>query len=413
VEVKLIGACMDFYNRWLPIVTESFIELYGADLKSDEQGDKPFKNACKAAAFDIMRGWLPAGMTTQLSWTGSLRHLRERLVELRLHPLDEVRSVAFDIYESLASIYPASFKIEEMEEPITEFEAHSYKYRFYQTVAEPLKLEHGLQGSPLRKMDADNDFALSINLAGYGERIRQLLQAYNKQPAEERRNLPKTCNGLADVSLAGIIDFASYRDVQRHRTLQPTGPMPLLAAFNGFSDQYASSLRTVIAVKDARDETDLTTSLDIEHFKLMELFTAVANEQLYAAKHYLMGHNMTSLVSSRYLIDGMMRLAHLQYCLPMGTVVPTEHTTGLADFLYLARLRSGKTVHPTVRHWLRNMFRAYTRTTPSVMNQGRDNLQHELHAAAFHKLDDLDKGDIAINSFSLARGSQTFLKDAK
>ncbi len=78
--------------------------------RNEGEDQKIYDRAINARAFDILRGFLPAGATTQLSWTTNLHHAHDRLLMLFNHPLHEVQNIALTVFERLTEEYKHSFK---------------------------------------------------------------------------------------------------------------------------------------------------------------------------------------------------------------------------------------------------------------------------------------------------------------
>jgi thymidylate synthase ThyX len=82
---------LDFYIESSPAVIEYLREKYP---RKENEEEKMYEKAIKARSFDILRGFLPAGITTQLSWHTNLRQAWDKLALLRYHPLEEIREAA-------------------------------------------------------------------------------------------------------------------------------------------------------------------------------------------------------------------------------------------------------------------------------------------------------------------------------
>src|SRR3989344_5924667 len=67
---------MEFYTESQQVVTEHLRIKYPRRPDADEAG---YERAVKARTFDILRGFLPAGVTTQLSWHTNLRQAYDKL----------------------------------------------------------------------------------------------------------------------------------------------------------------------------------------------------------------------------------------------------------------------------------------------------------------------------------------------
>ncbi|MCX6712542.1 MAG: FAD-dependent thymidylate synthase, partial [Candidatus Vogelbacteria bacterium] len=89
-----------------------------------------YGRAIKARSFDILRGFLPAGITTQLSWHTNLRQAHDKLILLKYHPLKEIRTVAEEMIAKLKEKYPKSFSHQYTKEQdaYRQFLADKYTY---------------------------------------------------------------------------------------------------------------------------------------------------------------------------------------------------------------------------------------------------------------------------------------------
>ena len=76
-----------------------------------KEGEKEeiYNKAIAARAFDILRGFLPAGSATNIAWHTNLRQAADKIMVLRHHPLLEVRNTAEAIEKTLQNAYPNSF----------------------------------------------------------------------------------------------------------------------------------------------------------------------------------------------------------------------------------------------------------------------------------------------------------------
>ena len=93
----ILNRWMHLYNKYLPMVIESLKKEFPFE-DTKYKSEKIWNNAIEARGFDTMRSFLPVGTTTLLSWTTNLRQLRDRLMVLKSHPLEEVREMAMDLF---------------------------------------------------------------------------------------------------------------------------------------------------------------------------------------------------------------------------------------------------------------------------------------------------------------------------
>ncbi len=274
----------EFYVKWLPVM-----EKYIADRNPKPENEKPivYQKAIKAAAFDVMRGFLPAGATTSLAWHANLRQTADKLMYLRHHPLKEVREIAIAMQKVLSHGAPHSFNQKtypETEKYILRWMCREYYF------------------NPTWNPDSDCLLKSSnIDIAIYNE-YKELLE---KRPT--KTEIPALVNQCGTLTFEFLLDYGSYRDLQRHRSLIQT--MPRLGMKYGFEQWY---------------------------------FDQLPNEMLPAA------HELLAKIE-KILTDPEFDNIYNQYSIPMGYRVPMRISGGLASMIYFAELRSGITVHATLR----------------------------------------------------------------
>lgn len=261
------GKLREFYVDCLPAVVDEIKRQF----PYNEDVDKSIYNkTVKARAFDIMRGFLPAGSTTNVAWTGNFRIIGRHLIKLMSHPLLEIRELAGKAYSKLIIDYPNSFrKLNEKD--------FNKKYSFY-----------SLELSEPTGFSATN-YGNSVDLS--------------KEDGDAYR--------FFDLICSDRLDFGSYRDLQRHRRLEWVPP--LLTTQLGFNEFYLQN----IPVKFLGRARELLSLCD--------------------------GGNETK--------------ENKQYLLPMGYNVNILMKFNVTQALYMAKLRSSKTVHPTLRIWAQKLGR--------------------------------------------------------
>lgn len=317
---------MDFYNRRQDAVAAETCRRFPRQSDEDEV---TYERAIKARVFDIMRGFLPAGVTTQLSLHTSIRHAADRLQVLVHHPLSDVREVVTQLKEMLHEKYPSSgfvvkSKTEEWDALVGTF-SHPYSYD---------DVEAGYFKSTFDK------YALL------------LLQEPLLQQRPKFGLVPHFLTDLGQCSFSFLLDFGSFRDIQRHRA--GVCHMPLLTTEYGFEQWYLDQLDD-----NSRFEAEL---LLVKMQKLIaELRAEHADE------------------------------AQLQNYIAMGYRVVTDVTYGLPAAVYVMELRTGKTVHPTLRKAVQDhMVKPFSEEFPYV----------KLHV------------DMEQDSWNLRRGTQTIERKA-
>jgi len=298
----IIRNWMDFYEKAIVEMTKYLMEKHPL---TDGIKKGIHKKAIQARAFDICRGFLPAGSTTYVSWHTNLRQAYDHLKQLHHHPLEEVRTIASEIHTELKEKYSSSFlhKSYPLDEQYIEETSASFTYD--------------------RRRFA-TEFKFSTNLFDCNTILNDsdLLKALKDRPSKSE--LPHVFKEFGNIKFQFPLDFGSYRDLQRHRSAYQ--PMPRLTMENGFDKWYLDSL---------------TEPLRLEALELL-------NEQ------------ETSIDSL------MLDPDEEQYLIPMGYRIPVTICCSLPSATYIAELRSAQTVHPTLRVRAQQMGDALKNTIPDM-----------------------------------------------
>ena len=271
-----------FYMKGLESLSKDLPNRFPIQTGEDE---KIYTKAIMARAFDIMRSFLPSGASTNLAWHTNFRQAADHLLRLRHHPLKEVRDIAEKIEEALTEAFPSSFGHKRYE--ATEaFNASWMNTGYYFT-----------------KTDCA-DFALTRNT------IDEAMLSEHTQTLETRppkTEIPKEIKECGEVQFEFLLDFGSFRDIQRHRAT--TQRMPLVTMNHGFETWYLDELP-----QDIRAEAE----------------TLLETQKIATEKLGLSDFDM-------------------QYYIPMGYRLPNRITGSLPHLVYLAELRATRFVHPTLR----------------------------------------------------------------
>jgi thymidylate synthase ThyX len=272
-----------FYLSLLPVLQQ---HLFASFPREEGQAESVYTKAISAKAFDIARGFLPAGASTNLAWHTNLRQLSDRLLYLRHHPLAEVREVAEAIEIAMIEKYPHSFSEKKYEETETYLETVMQEYYFHQDIPEFQVVRDTIDTETLK-----NDIYIKL----FAER------------PNAKTELPFWVNNLGSVTFQFLLDFGSFRDVQRHRAVFQR--MPLLTDSLGFHPWYLEQLP-----EGVREQA-------LQH--LEEIKKQVKSLSLSSAQQ--------------------------QYYMPMGYRVANEIMGTLPALVYLCELRTSQHVHPTLR----------------------------------------------------------------
>lgn len=249
------------------------------------EGEKEttYNKAIAARAFDILRGFLPAGATTNLAWHTNLRQAADKIMTLRHHPLAEVRNTAEALEQALLLSFPNSFGHKRYE-GTENYNAFWMKQDYY----------YHNKNSP--------EFSVTQNSVEVNLLSKEVLAS-----RPEKTELPKYLAEAGNLRIEFTLDFGSFRDLQRHRSLIQR--MPLLTTELGFEEWYLNELTPEIKQK-------------------AEIFLKEKSQQI----------NKLGISQEEK-----------QYYVPMGYKTANRLTGNLPALVYLAELRSGSTVHHTLR----------------------------------------------------------------
>ena len=255
--------------------------------REKNQKESVWRKAVKARAFDVARGFLPAGCTTYVAWHTNLRQAADHLKLMRHHPCKEIHEMAWLIDRVLNERYPSSFGHKRYEAQEAYLAKSVKEFAFFD---EPQCVE-GFQYS-----------AASLNLEGL-KRHQDLLAT--RPPKTE---LHQRFRQYGHIDFMFPLDFGSYRDLQRHRSC--VQEMPLLTIKYGIMGWYLFQLP-----EDLQDEV-----------------CKIAEEQ------------------EKAILQLSVSKEERQYYVAMGYICPVKIACSLPSAVYIAELRSGTTVHPTVRN---------------------------------------------------------------
>ena len=267
----LINRWMDFYKDKQEELQEFLKQKYPM---SEGEAEGVYLKAIKARCFDIMRGFLPAGITTQLSWHTNLRQAHDKLCWLRVHPLAEAREIAETILSKLKDKYGHSFSQTLMPEQ----ENYRQDIMSKENYVAPTKIA----GVNLKTNISESDLKPYQNII-------------DKRPS--RTGLPPFMAELGTLTFEFNIDFGSFRDLQRHRN--GICRMPLLTTDLGFNNWYLEQLPENL-------RTQAEALLKTQEVALANLETSPEIKQYYIA----LGYNVYTRIS--YGLPAMVYVTELR-----------------------------------------------------------------------------------------------------
>lgn len=320
------------YTQTLPKIGAALARRYPFD-PATYRTESAWEKAIEARAFDTTRCFLPVGTTTLASWHTNLRQARDHLRRLAHHPLPEVRDVVAAVYQALLAKYPNSFKADDIA-PDSLRNADRNAFLEADARADHLLLPEAVQAriGPAGEARA---------LAGEVVADLSLFDAKGVNAVEGKKlaarpawtPLPQRLLQYGVFNLSFLLDFGSFRDLQRHRN--GYCPVALVGPRYGFYPWYLAEMKRLLDPADYTEVQDTVT----------RLLRAIAD--------------LPSLgITTSPELD--------QYLYPMGMACLCHLTYSLPQMVYVAELRSGQTVHPTLRPVAQALGRLLREAVPTL-----------------------------------------------
>lgn len=309
---RILQQWLELYNRYRPLVIAGLKIHHPFDPETD-RSEKLWDKTIEVRAFDILRSLLPIGTTTLLSWHTNLRQARDHLRYLLSHPLTEVQNIVAKVFNELKTKYPNSF-----DDELIDLNSERYRER-NEYDKRNARDTHYL--TPEMFLDSLTSKERRVIEAGYMVTDSSLLdpdlnldEAIVNRPRGAR--LPRRLLKYGIINANFLLDFGSFRDLQRHR--DGYCPVPLVTNQFGFYKSYLVELQRVL---DSVDYQALETAIG-------DLLTDIERLPDQGIE--------TNRIDNQYLY-------------PMGMAVGCTLAYSLPQMVYVAELRSGKTVHFTLR----------------------------------------------------------------
>jgi thymidylate synthase ThyX len=313
---EILARWIDFYTD---ARTATLAHVRETHPRRDGEKEDAYEGAVQARTFDILRGFLPAGVTTQLSWHTNLRQAGDHLVGLTKHPLAEVRAIGEGLRVQLAEKYASSgFSIDlagvsgESNKDVTRAEA---RRTWEQRVADTCSY-FDLEGV------SETSMVSTINTLALTDPSDKLTEIVQTRP--RGCVLPHVFSSYGEVSFTFLLDFGSFRDIQRHRNGVIT--MPILTIEHGFEPWYGNQLPPSIR--------DTAWQLIRAQFHAIDALDARPEDR--------------------------------QYYIPLGARMACHTMWHLPAAVYVLELRSGKHIHPTLRTRIHEMIRLFRSRHPTI-----------------------------------------------
>lgn len=309
---ELLRRWMAFYTSTHEPVVETIRQKYPPtdDDKKDKKSLENYERAVNARSFDIRRAFLPAGITTQLSWHTNLRQAGDHLTHLVGHPSAEISRIGEGLRTLLSEQYPSSGLDASLPSlsGIKKTDGQEAREAWEKKLAEKCTY-----------LPTDGAEFCSVVDEHELEKWADIISTRPRGTV-----LPHFLSGLGQLTWRFNLDFGSFRDIQRHRN--GVCRMPLLTTSEGFESWYLDQLDPQLA----HAAQDLIDELSLE----------------------------IAMVSD----DPVAR----QYYTALGYKVPCQVTYALPAAVYVLEIRSAKHVHPTLRRTIHKMVENFRSVLPQV-----------------------------------------------
>jgi thymidylate synthase ThyX len=288
-----------FHLRGVEVMREQLAKQHPWDptiqwgLSPENNNEEVWRKAINARAFDVMRSFLPAGAMTNLAWHSEIRHANDHLLRLRNHPLEEVRLVGEELSHALATKYEHSRF--DKRYPDQEAYTRNWMERLYYFDGAMRFLSNRVSALGVCFERSTIDPSLLGDYIGI----------LSERPAKAEP--PKFLAECGTMQFSFLLDFASFRDLQRQRALIQR--MPMLTMNHGFGGWYLAQMPGGL-----REEAER-----------------------------LLSNHKKKLLSLK--LPGRV----MQYYIPMGYRVVCRITGDLPGLIWMVELRSKIDVHPTLR----------------------------------------------------------------
>ena len=329
------------YVKALPLVRERLSKEYPCDdaLTSVQT----WTNTIKARTFDICRSILPAGATTNVAFCGTFDTINDHFGEMLYHPLPEMRAIAERVISGLQATYPHAT-------PGVEALKQRFDYIARASDGDPESTYEYFYPAFQHEYLTDTAVTRWDHSLGGPHARRVLAGMLSKRKKWDKLPVANYSSKLR-FTITGNLDFGSFRDLHRHRN--GVCAMPMLNAYGAIEKWYVEQLPPEIVdeIKEVLADISLATT------------------------------------------DGNM--VYLQYAVPMGVQVPIAYDCDYNQLAYLIELRTGKTVHQTLRHFMQRVW------------------SDLIHQDDVPLLRESIYPDLDSENFTLKRGQQTFSGEFK
>ena len=248
--IRTCDMLFDEYSSLIEDMKKFLIEKFP---KEAEVSDRAYNSTIKAKACDVLRNFLPASTITNLGLFGNGRAFEYLLTKMYSSDLQEINDAAAGMHEELAKVIPSFVKRArgEFGEPTIKFMAET------RDAVEGLAAKMNPIEKPYERevelvsFDKDAEIKIcaaalfphsNLSLGQLNEKVRRMGKDERMEIIKEycsrrqnRRHKPGRAFEHAFYEFDLMLNFASYRDLHRHRV--QTQQRQLLSVEHGFDVQ--------------------------------------------------------------------------------------------------------------------------------------------------------------------------------
>ena len=338
-----IRTCDMLFDEYAALIEEMKKFLQEKFPRGVDVSDRAYNSTIKAKACDVLRNFLPASTLTNVGLFGNGRAFEYLLTKMYSSELSEVNDVAESMQGELSKVIPSFVKRAKGEygEPTIKFMAETRA-----GLDEIAKKMHAIEKPSLREVELvsfDKDAEMKVcaaalyphsnlSLGQMHEKVKrmgneermEIIKAYCGK-RQNRRHKPGRAFEHAYYEFDLLLNFASYRDLHRHRV--QTQQRQLLTTEHGFDVQPEMREMGI----DKRYEDAMKAAA--------EAFTQIHKEMPKEA----------------------------QYVVPFGYRIRWGASLNLRELYHLVELRSTIHGHPDYRRLVINMHEEVKKVQPRLV----------------------------------------------
>jgi thymidylate synthase ThyX len=331
------------FRTYLELVPRVEQEVRARHPRGEKQTEGAYTSQVRAKTFDLLRGLLPAGTTTNIGFTANARAIEMLLSKMLTSPLAEAREVATRMHKESAHVAPTLVKYvapnayrKSLREDVPRFAAaaslagtdEGESTEDYGLAARLLRFDKDAHERVVHALAYDGSDAL-WNAGGLAASIARAtparLESLLVKALEKRGKFdpPPRAFEATTLTFELAMDYGAYRDLQRHRMLSQ------------FPQRLTCRLGAEVPPElDGMPGVGELFRLAMERAE--ETWCEIAAERPWEA----------------------------QYVVPLAYRLRTVWQMNLRELFHVVELRSAREGHPSYRRVAQHLYRAAVKALP-------------------------------------------------